>query len=205
MAKTATSEAKKPETKAKTSSKASSKAAKPAAKKLPQKKVKHHHVPRGAHGGVQLLLIEDVLHLGKAGEVVEVKPGYARNYLLPRGLATFVTPHNMRRLDLHKIKVQKMREAKMADLKALAEQLSRVAVTISSLATPDNHLYGSVGPAEIADALKKQNFKLDPEVIKLEGVIKELGLYEVKIQLANEIETMIKVLVIGQAQELPKK
>src|SRR4051794_8487761 len=84
-------------------------AAAPVAKTLkqPAKKVKHHHVPKGPHGGMQLLLTEDVQHLGKAGDVVEVKMGYGRNYLLPRGLATFVTQHNTKLLELHKIKVQK--------------------------------------------------------------------------------------------------
>src|SRR5262245_53592732 len=82
--------------------------------KLPQKKVKHHHVPRGKHGGMQIMLIEDVQHVGKAGDVVEVKMGYGRNFLLPRGLATYVTSHNTKLLELHKIKVQKIREAKLA-------------------------------------------------------------------------------------------
>src|SRR5689334_14371171 len=125
MAKTA----EKPEKK----TKAAAKGAAPALKQ-PKKKVKHHHVPRGQHGGMQVLLIEDVQHLGKAGDVVEVKMGYGRNYLLPRGLATYVTAHNTRLLEVHKIKVQKIREAKLADLRSLAEQLQRTSVTIPSIA-----------------------------------------------------------------------
>src|SRR5205085_10853017 len=116
MAKAATAEKTEKKSKA-------SKAAVPAVKTLkqPKKKVKHHHVPKGPHGGMQLLLTEDVQHLGKAGDVVEVKMGYGRNYLVPRGLATFVTQHNTKLLELHKIKVQKIREAKLADLRSLAE------------------------------------------------------------------------------------
>lgn len=170
-------------------------------KKLPAKKVKHHHVPRGQHGGMKLMLIEDVQHVGKAGDVVEVKMGYGRNFLMPRGLATFVTNHNAKLLDLHKIKVQKIREAKLADLRAMAEQLQRVSVTIQSNANEEGHLYGSVSAAEIVAALKQQNLVVDLESIKLEGVIKELGLYEVKLQLAPEIETTIKVLVISQSEK----
>jgi large subunit ribosomal protein L9 len=196
MAKTATAE--KTEKKSK-----SAKAAAPAGKALkqPKKKVKHHHVPKGPHGGMQLLLTEDVQHLGKAGDVVEVKMGYGRNYLLPRGLATYVTPHNTRLLELHKIKVQKIREAKLADLRAMAEQLQRTSITIQSIANEEGHLYGSVGPAEIVTALKQQNLAIDPEAVKLEGVIKELGLYEVKLVLAPEIEANVKVLVINQGEK----
>ena len=170
-------------------------------KKLPQKKVKHHHVPRGKHGGMQLMLIEDVQHLGKAGDVVEVKMGYGRNFLMPRGLATFVNQHNMKLLDLHKIKVQKIREAKLADLRAMAEQLQRVSVTIQSNANEEGHLYGSVGAPEIVTALKQQNLVVEQDAVKLEGVIKELGLYEVKLTLAQDIDTTIKVLVIGGTEK----
>lgn len=194
MAKAAT--ATKPEKKSKSASKPAE-----AKKKLPQKKVKHYHVPRGKHGGMQLMLIEDVQHVGKAGDVVEVKMGYGRNYLMPRGLATFVNPHNMKLLELHKIKVQKIREAKLADLRAMAEQLQRVSVTIQSNANEEGHLYGSVSAAEIVTALKQQNLVVEQEAVRLEGVIKELGLYEVKLSLAPEIDTTIKVLVIGQSEK----
>ncbi|HQR43912.1 MAG TPA: 50S ribosomal protein L9 [Gemmatales bacterium] len=170
-------------------------------KKLPQKKVKHLHVPRGKHGGMQVMLVEDVQHVGKAGDVVEVRMGFGRNYLLPRGLATFVNQHNMKLLELHKIKVQKIREAKLADLRAMAEQLQRVSVTIQSIANEEGHLYGSVSVAEIVAALKQQNLVVEHDAVKLEGVIKELGLYEVKLQLAPEIETNIKVLVISQSDK----
>lgn len=195
MAKAATVD--KPEKKTKTTAKA------PAEKKLkqPAKKVKHHHPPKGEHGGRQLLLVEDVTHLGKAGDVVEVKAGYARNYLMPRGLATEVNPHNMKLLELHKIKVQKMREAKLADLQAMAEQLQRVSITIQSNANEEGHLYGSVGTPEIISALRAQNLVIEPDAVKLEGVIKELGLYEVKLVLAPDIETTIKVLVINQEEK----
>lgn len=192
----------------KTKAKKPAPAAKPAAKKEkapPQKKV-HNHPPRGPHGGLQLLLVEDVEHLGKAGEVVEVKPGYARNYLLPYGRATFVNPHNLKRLQVHKIKVEKMREAKLADLRAQADQLSRqvtdtAPAVIEAQANEQGHLYGSVGAPEIAAALKAMRHNIDADHIRLEGVIKEMGLYAVKIQLAPEIETTVKVLVVPQQKK----
>jgi large subunit ribosomal protein L9 len=175
--------------------------AKPKAeKKLPAKKVKHNHTPKGAHGGMQLLLVEDVSNLGKAGDVVEVKLGYGRNYLLPRGLAAYVSPHNLKLLELHKIKVQKVREAKLADLRSQADQLQRVTVAIEANVNEEGHLYGSVGGPEIVRALKAQHHvPLEPEAIRLEGPIKEMGLYEVKVHLAPEVETTMKVLVHGTA------
>src|SRR5262245_13808725 len=97
---------------AKTTATKSKAAAKPAEKKPPQKKIKkRQQVPKGTHGGTQLVLIEDVTHLGKQGDLVEVRPGYARNYLIPYSLGVVPTPHNLKRLEGYKIKVQKAREA----------------------------------------------------------------------------------------------
>src|SRR5436190_18321301 len=116
-------------------------AAKP---KVPAKKIKkRNQILRGKHGGMQLVLIEDVAHLGKQGDVVEVKPGYGRNYLLPNSLATIPTPHNLQLLERYKIRVRQAREAKIADLKVLAEQIQRVSVTVESNANDEGHLYGS--------------------------------------------------------------
>jgi large subunit ribosomal protein L9 len=160
-------------------------------------KVKKRNQPRkGPHGGWQLVLIEDVQHLGKQGDVVEVKAGYARNYLLPQSLATVPTEHNMRLLERYKIRVQQAREAKIADLKVLAEQIQRVSVTIEANANDEGHLYGSVGPAEISKALRGRNLPVDAEMVKMEGQIKELGLYEVKLNLGYDIESAVKVLVV---------
>src|SRR3954447_26940574 len=87
---------------------------------------RRNQVLKGKHGGMQLLLTEDVAHLGKQGDLVEGKAGYGRNYLLPMGLATVPTAHNIKLLEIHKKRVQQAREAKVADLKMLAEQIGRV-------------------------------------------------------------------------------
>src|SRR5947209_9218117 len=190
-------------TKKATKSKSKAVAAAPAA---PQKKVKRRNqVLKGKHGGWQLVLIEDVAHLGKQGEVVEVKAGYARNYLLPNSLATIPTPHNLRLLDRYKIRVQQAREAKIADLKVLAEQIQRVSVTVEANATDEGHLYGSVGPAEVSKSLRGRNLPVDPEMVKMEGPIKELGLYAVKLNLGYDIESEVKVLVVKPAEPAPAK
>src|SRR5262249_9946618 len=115
-------------------------------------------VLKGKHGGMQLVLTEDVPHLGKQGDLVEVKPGYGRNYLLPNGLATMPTKHNLKLLERYKVRVQQAREARIADLKVLAEQIQRVPhLTIEAHANEEGHLYGSVGAPEISRALKGKN------------------------------------------------
>ena len=154
-------------------------------------------VRKGKHGGMQLVLIEDVPHLGRQGDVVEVKPGYGRNYLLPNGLATIPSEHNLRLLDRYKQRVQQAREARIADLRVLAEQIQRVPhVTIEANANEEGHLYGSVGAPEIARALKGKNLNVEPDMVRLEGPIKECALYAVKLHLGHDIETEVKVAVI---------
>jgi large subunit ribosomal protein L9 len=175
---------------------------KPAAKALPQKKVKvRRQVKKGAHGGVQVVLVDDVTHVGKQGQVVEVKPGFARNYLLPNGLAIIPSEHNLRLLDRYKVRVEQAREARKSDLKALAEQIARTkTVTIEANATEEGHLYGSVGPQEIARAMRGKNLLVDPEMIKLPEPLKELG-YDipVPINLGYDIETSILVNILPLA------
>jgi large subunit ribosomal protein L9 len=173
-------------------------------KPAPQKKVKkRQQILKGKHGGMQLVLIEDVAHLGKQGDVVEVKPGYGRNYLLPNSLATIPTAHNLKLLDRYKIRIQQAREAKIADLKVLAEQIQRINVTVEANATDEGHLYGSVGPQEVSKSLRGRNLPVDPDMVKMEEPIKELGLYAVKLALGYEIESEVKVLVV-KPQEVKK-
>jgi large subunit ribosomal protein L9 len=162
---------------------------------------KRNQVRKGSHGGMQLVLAEDVQNLGKQGELVEVKAGYGRNYLLPNGLATIPTEHNLKLLERYKKRVQQAREARIADLKVLAEQIQRVTVTIEANANEEGHLYGSVGAPEISKALKAQNLSVETEAIRLEGPIRECALFAVKISLGYEIETEVKVLVVRQAEK----
>jgi large subunit ribosomal protein L9 len=160
-----------------------------------------NQILKGTHGGMQLVLTEDVPHLGKQGDVVEVKPGYGRNYLLPRGMATIPTPHNLRLLERYKIRVKQAREARVADLKNLAEQIQKMAgITIEANANDEGHLYGSVAAPEVSRGLKAKHLLIEPEMVRLEGPIKETGLYAVKLNLGYDIEAEVKVAVI-KAQE----
>jgi large subunit ribosomal protein L9 len=161
-----------------------------------------NQIPKGKHGNMQLVLTEDVPHLGKQGDVVEVRPGYGRNYLVPRGMATVPTAHNLRLLERYKIRVKQALEARIADLKALAQQIAAIPfITIEANANDEGHLYGSVGAAEISKGLRGRNLPVDGEMVKLEGPIKETGLYEVNLNLGHEIETKVKVAVIKLQQQ----
>lgn len=162
---------------------------------------KRNQVLKGKNGGMLLVLTEDVEHLGKQGQVVEVRHGYGRNYLLPNGLATVPTEHNLKMLERYKIKVQQAREARIADLKVLAEQISRVPhITIEANANEEGHLYGSVGAPEISKALYGKNLKVDPDMVRLEGPINECALYEVNLSLGYDIATSVKVMVVPAKQ-----
>ena len=153
-------------------------------------------LPKGPQGGVQLLLIQSIADLGKQGEVVEVKPGYALNYLIPQGLATVATDHHQRMVEKHKAKLQKIEFTRQAELRSYATEIGKQSVTIEANATDDGHLYGSVGAVEIVAALKKNDVNLNIDQIRLEGVLKELGLYTVKIRLSAEVSGEIKVWVV---------
>src|SRR5580692_5195304 len=140
---------------------------------MAEKLKRRQQIVKGTHRDMQLVLTEDVTHLGKQGDVVEVKAGYGRNYLLPRGMATIPSAHNLRLLERYKQRVQQAREARVADLRVLAEQIQRVPhITIEANANDEGHLYGSVGAPEISKALKGKNLKVEAEMVKLEGPIK---------------------------------
>lgn len=172
-----------------------------AASQQKRRKYASRGLPRGPHGGVQLLLVGTVEHLGKPGDVVEVKRGYAVNYLLPQGLATVATDHHRRMVEKHKAKLLELERAKLANLRQLAENISQVSISIEANANEEGHLYGSVGPVEISKALKRENLNIVPDQVRLQGPLKELGLYTVQIHLGGEVFAELKVWVVPAASE----
>lgn len=158
-------------------------------------------LPKGNRGGIELLLIQNVEHLGQQGEVVEVRPGYATNYLLPQGLATIATDHHKRMVEKHKAKLEAIARERLAGLRSLLEELVRTSVTIEANANDEGHLYGSVGAPEISRSLKQQDLVVSPEQIILQGPLKEVGLYTVKIRLSSEVEGDLKVWVVPASGE----
>jgi large subunit ribosomal protein L9 len=147
-------------------------------------------------GKVELLLIQPIETLGKQGDVVEVRRGYALNYLLPQGLATIATEHHKRMVEKHRAKLEEIARQRLAGLRSLLAELVRTSVTIEANANDEGHLYGSVGAAEIARSLKQQDLLVAPDQIILQGPLKEVGLYTVKVRLAPEVEGDLKVWVV---------
>jgi large subunit ribosomal protein L9 len=150
-------------------------------------------------GGVELLLTENVPSLGKQGEIVRVKTGYARNYLIPQGLGTVATGQNKRLVELHRQRQQATLDIKLANLRKLAGEIAKYSVTLEANATEDGHLYGSIGARDISQALKKAGYAVEPEHVNLDGPLKELGMYTVKVQLHPEVDTEVKVWVVPVA------
>jgi large subunit ribosomal protein L9 len=170
-------------------------------KEQPRVTVTAKRLPKGNRGGIELLLVHHVEHLGKQGDVVEVKRGYAYNYLLPQGLATVATEHHKRMVEKHRAKLEEIARERLAGLRSLLAELVRTSVTIEANANDEGHLYGSVGGPEIARSLKQQDLSVTPDQIILQGPLKEVGLYTVRVRLAPEVEGDLKVWVVPSSSE----
>ena len=147
----------------------------------------------------EVLLVHDVARLGKRGEIVKVKPGYARNYLLPHGLAAVASQQNGRMVEKHRERLEQIEAGRVRDLEKLANTVGKYSATIEANATSDNTLYGSVGARDISDALKGSGYPVEPEHIRLDGPIKELGMYTVKLKFHDKVEGEVKVWVVPSA------
>lgn len=158
-------------------------------------------LPKGPHGGIELLLIQNVDHLGRQGDVVEVRSGFANNYLLPQGLAIVATDHHKRMVEKHKARLREIEKKRLSGLQELANKIGQQSVTIEANANDEGHLYGSVGAHEIVAALKACEITVTDDQIRLQGPLKELGLYTVKVHLHQEIESDLKVWVVPSTAE----
>jgi len=165
----------------------------------------NRRLPKGKRGGIELLLVHAVEHLGKQGDVVEVKRGFAYNFLLPQGLATVATEHHKRMVEKHRAKLEEIARERLAGLRTVLEELVRTSVTIEANANDEGHLYGSVGAAEISRSIKQQDLMVSPEQIILQGPLKEVGLYTVRVRLASEVEGDLKVWVVPSSSDAGAK
>lgn len=147
-------------------------------------------------GGIELLLAETVPSLGEQGEIVRVKPGHARNYLLPMGLATVATEANKQMVERHRKRQEEQMQLKVKSLRQLADKVRDYSVTLEANATEEGHLYGSIVAVDIAKALKAANYPVEPDHVKLDGPLKELGMYTIKLQFHSDVTTEVKVWVV---------
>ncbi len=148
---------------------------------------------------VDVLLAENVDTLGKQGDIVRVKPGYARNYLLPQGMATVATEHNKLMVEKHKQRLGQLEIQQVKTYRERADAISKYSVTLEANANEDGHLYGSILGVDIANALKSAGYEVEPDHIKLEGPLKELGMYTVKVELHAKAKAEVKVWVVPSA------
>ena len=166
---------------------------------LKQRRAKR--LPKGPNGGVQLLLIHSVDNLGEQGDIVEVKAGFANNYLIPFGYATVASDHHVRMVEKHRAKLLDLESQRLSGLRAELAQLAKQEVMIEAKANEEGHLYGSVGPAEIVGALKNAGLHLAEETIILEGAIRELGLYTAVVRLHAKVEGELKFWVVASEED----
>lgn len=144
---------------------------------------------------MKLVLKADVSNLGSAGDVVEVKDGFGRNYLIPQGKAIVATKGAVRAAEEDHRQASKKREATVNASKALSERLSNTSVTVSVTAGEDGKIFGTVTTQQITDALKEKGFDLDRKRVSIEDV-KALGEYIATVQVQGEIRAEVKVWVV---------
>ena len=147
---------------------------------------------------IKVILRENVDKLGDAGEIVTVKPGYARNYLLPQSLAYEATESAVRQLERERGRAEQQARRDYLEARRRASQLEALSLTFHARAGEESKLFGSIGSADIADRLNEQelDFKIDRRDVELDEPIKALGVYNVPIKLHTEVRPEIKVWVI---------
>ncbi len=155
---------------------------------------------------MQVILLETIHNLGNLGDIVSVKPGYARNYLIPNKMASRATEDNIKAFEQRKTELLAKEKETLAAAQARAESVSGLSLSIDANASPEGHLYGSVGPREIAEKLTESGFPVDPtEVILVDGVFKHVGEYSVKLMFHADVETEFKLTVDAtEAEEAPE-
>jgi len=148
---------------------------------------------------MEIILLEKIANLGALGERVKVKPGYARNFLIPKGKATAATAANLARFEARRAELERIAAEMLARAKTRAEQLAELIVTLSVKTGSEGRLFGSVGPADIANAVSAAGIELQKQEVRLPtGSIRQIGEYDVDLHLHGEVKTQIRVNVIAE-------
>ena len=147
---------------------------------------------------MKIILKEDFENLGKVGEVVEVKAGFARNYLIPKQVALQATPQNLRVIEQEKARDKIKLSKDKRDAELLAKQLKEVSLTANVQVGEEDKIFGAVTSQNISELLSSKGFEIDKRKILLEEPLKALGVFEVPIKLHTEVEVKIKVWVVKE-------
>ena len=145
---------------------------------------------------IQLIMLEDVENLGLAGEEVQVAPGYARNYLLPRGLAAKATPGTLRLLAARKEKIEAKRAAERAAAAEVANKIAALNLEIPMQAAADDQLFGSVTPRIIAERLNAEGFSVEYTKVQIDNPIKTIGDFTVVVKIYHDIKAELKLTIV---------
>ena len=149
---------------------------------------------------VKLLLNESLKSVGKVGDVVDVSPGFARNYLLPKGLAVKPTPDNVKRIEARRQEIERQERERREQQAAMIKQLATVEVTLERKANEQGNLFGSVTATDIAKALQTQGFNILPGDVNLPGRLDRVNTYTVQVKFADDLATDLKVWVAPDAE-----
>jgi len=148
---------------------------------------------------MQVILIQDVANLGKAGELVQVKPGFGRNFLIPQGYAVSATTGNVARLEHERATIEKRVAKEKAEAGSIAERLNGMTLQFERrVGEDDGKLFGSVSNRDIADQLKKAGLDIDHRKIEIDQPVKALGKYEAPVRLAAGVTAVLKFWVVGK-------
>jgi large subunit ribosomal protein L9 len=147
---------------------------------------------------MQIILTQDVANLGKAGELVSVRPGYGRNYLVPNGYAVSATVHNKNRLDHEKTLIERRVAKEKAGATEIAARITGMTLQFERKVGEDDKLFGSVTNRDIAEQLKRAGVDIDHRTIALDVAVKAIGKYEVPVKLAAGVVATLKFWVVGK-------
>ena len=147
---------------------------------------------------MEIILKEDIKNLGEIGDVVSVKPGYGRNFLVPQGKAVFATADNLKNLEQQKEELRKKQEGELSLLREKAQTFEGLKLTIEANVTEEGTLYGSIGTIDIANAANEKGIELERSYINMpDGPIKTIGSHDVELLFHPEIQVIINVEVVG--------
>jgi len=148
---------------------------------------------------MNVVLLDNVENLGNIGDLVKVKPGYGRNYLIPQGKAALATPENMKAIETRRAELEMAAAEDLAAAKTRAEAITGTELVISANAGSEDKLFGSVGPIDIVDALEKIQIQVERSEIRMpDGPIHELGDFQIGVHLHSEINTEILLRVVAE-------
>lgn len=147
---------------------------------------------------MNVILLDNVENLGTIGDLVKVKPGYGRNFLIPQGKAALATPQNMKEIEARRAELEKAAAEELAAAKARAKAIDGVDLVIQANAGSEDKLFGSVGPIDIVEGLKEIQIEVERSEVRMpDGPIHELGEYDIGVHLHSEVDATIKVRVVA--------